>query len=336
MPLFEVKKLTKVYLGRTVLDLSDLVLEKERIYVLQGPNGSGKTTLLEILGLLVPPTTGKLIYQGKEVDFASRELTAFRREIVLVHQNPVLFTTTVYKNLEFGLKVRGIPKSNRDKIIQDSLDLVGMRGFLRAEAHKLSGGETQRVAIARALACSPRVMLFDEPTSSVDVENRITIERIIRDINSEKRISVVFTSHDLTQASRLSHEVIPLFEGRKVPSLHENIFTSTISLGREGEMRCFIRDDLTLLAKTKTTGKVKISIDPLKVRVQKNGHHNGDCNILKGKLVQLSDEQSLIRAAVDVGVPLNVLLPKEAFKEQALIIGDEVTVLIPQEAITVF
>ena len=215
MSLFEAKRLTKVYEGRTVLDLSDLVLEKQRIYALQGPNGSGKTTLLEILALLIPPTMGKLVYQGKEVDFASWELTSLRRQIVLVHQNPVLFTTTVYKNLEFGLKVRGVPKSSRDKIIQDSLDLVGMRGFLRAEAHKLSGGETQRVAIARALACSPGVMLFDEPTSSVDVENRIIIERIIRDINSEKRISVVFTSHDITQASRLSHEVIPLFEGRK-------------------------------------------------------------------------------------------------------------------------
>jgi tungstate transport system ATP-binding protein len=336
MALFEVKRLTKVYQGRTVLDLSDLVLEKERIYALQGPNGSGKTTLLEILGLLIPPTTGKLFYQGKEIDFSGRELTSLRRQIVVVHQNPVLFTTTVYKNLEFGLKVRGVPKLSRDKVIVDSLDLVGMRDFLRGEAHKLSGGETQRVAIARALACSPGVLLFDEPTSSVDVENRIIIERIIRDINSEKKITVVFTSHDLNQASRLSHEVIPLFEGRKVPSLYENIFASTILLGRGGETRCLIRDGLTLLAKTSTTGKVKISIDPLKVRVQTNGHHHGDSNILKGKLVQLSDEESLVRAAVDVGVPLNILLPKETFKAEPLIIGEEVTILIPQEAITVF
>jgi tungstate transport system ATP-binding protein len=336
MPLFEAKKVTKVYKDRMVLDLSELVLEKERIYALQGPNGSGKTTLLEILSLLIPPTTGDLLYQGKAVDFTSRELTALRREIVMVHQNPVLFTTTVHGNLEFGLKVRGVPKSTREKIVQESLDLVGMRGFLRAEAHKLSGGETQRVAIARALACSPRVMLFDEPTSSVDVENKNIIERIIGDINSEKRISVVFTTHDLTQASRLSHEVIPLFEGRKVPSVYENIFTSTISVEKEGKMRCHIRDDIALLAETGTEGIVKISIDPLKIRVRKNGHHGSATNLLKGKLVQLTDEQTLVRAAVDVGIPLNILLPKEAFKEQSLTIGDEVTVLIPQEAITVF
>jgi tungstate transport system ATP-binding protein len=336
MPLFEAKQLTKAYKGRTVLDLRELVLDKEKIYALQGPNGSGKTTLLEILSLLIPPTTGELRYRGSAVDFKGRGLTALRREIVMVHQNPVLFTTTVHGNLEFALKVRGLPKAAREKIILASLDLVGMRGFLHAEAHKLSGGETQRVAIARAVACSPRVMLFDEPTSSVDVENKNIIERIINDINSEKRISVIFTSHDLTQASKLSHEVIPLFDGRKVPSVYENIFASTLSAEKEGKMRCTIRDDLALLADTGTEGKVKISIDPLKISLHRNGDHEADINILKGKLVQLTDEQSFVRAAVDVGIPLNVLLPKESFKAQAFAIGEEVTLRIPREAITVF
>ena len=336
MSLFEATNLTKTYEDRTVLALQELLLEKGRIYALQGPNGSGKTTLLEILSLLIPPTTGELRYQGKTVDFTSRGLTLLRREIVMVHQNPVLFTTTVHGNLEFGLKVRGIPKSTRETLIMESLDLVGMRGFLHAEAHKLSGGETQRVAIARALACSPRVMLFDEPTSSVDVENRNIIERIIGDINSEKKISVIFTSHDLTQATKLSHEVIPLFEGRKVPSVYENIFTSTISVEDEGKMRCQIRDEISLMAETGAEGKVKISIDPLKIRLYRNGDHGSDSNSLKGRLVQLTDEQNLVRAAVDVGIPLNVLFSKAVFRQYSITIGDEVTVLIPREAITVF
>jgi tungstate transport system ATP-binding protein len=336
MPLFEAKKLSRAYKDKIVLDLSELFLEEERIYALQGPNGSGKTTLLEILSLLIPPTTGELLYRGKKVDFTGRGLTALRREIVMVHQNPVLFTTTVYGNLEFGLKVRGLPKPVREKGIHECLDLVGMRGFLRAEAHKLSGGETQRVAIARALACSPRVMLFDEPTSSVDVENRNIIERIINDINSEKKISVVFTTHDLTQAARLAQEVIPLFEGRKVPSVYENIFISTISLENGGKMRCQIRDDITLLADAGSEGKVKISIDPLKISLTLNGDHGSDANVLKGKLVQLTDEQALVRAAVDVGIPLNVLFSKAVFRQYSITIGDEVTVLIPREAITVF
>ena len=130
------------------LDISELDFEKDYIHALLGPNGSGKTTLLEILSLLKKPTTGVISYEDKPIDFNDDNLTALRRRIVMVQQNPILFTTTVYKNLEFGLKVRGLEKRVREKTIDASLDLVGMRAFKRAEAHKLSGGEGQRVAIA--------------------------------------------------------------------------------------------------------------------------------------------------------------------------------------------
>lgn len=336
MPLFEAQNITKVYQDRTVLDIAELLLKRERIYALQGPNGSGKTTLLEILGLLVPPSSGRLFYEGKSVDFMNGALTLLRREIVMVHQNPVLFTTTVQKNLEFGLKVRGTPRPKREKIVTEALELVGMRAFLRAEAHKLSGGETQRVAIARALACRPKVMLFDEPTASVDVENTAIIERIIRDINEERRISVVFTSHDLNQASRLSHEVIPLFEGKKVASLYENIFTATVTTDEDGARRCRILDGVSVMAETAATGKVKISIDPLKVKIEALREGGAASGGLKGRLFQLTDENSLVRASVDVGIPLNVLMTKEAFKKQPLTIGEQVAVLIPKESVTVF
>ena len=142
--LFEIKDLKKAYGERTVLDIPDLHFEEGIIYALLGPNGSGKTTLLEILSLLMPPTAGRIRYRNKEVDFTGNNLAALRREIVMVQQNPVLFTTTVYKNLEFGLQIRGISKTERARIIEESLDLVGMRQFIGAEAHRLSGGETQR------------------------------------------------------------------------------------------------------------------------------------------------------------------------------------------------
>ena len=136
--LFEIEDLTKVYGDRTVLDIPELYFEKGIIYALLGPNGSGKTTLLEILSLLMPPTTGRIRYNNLDVDFTGNNLAALRREIVMVQQNPVLFTTTVHKNLEFGLQVRGIPKKEREGIIKESLDLVGMQQFVDAEAHKLS------------------------------------------------------------------------------------------------------------------------------------------------------------------------------------------------------
>ncbi|MBL7180693.1 MAG: ABC transporter ATP-binding protein, partial [Desulfobacterales bacterium] len=139
MTLFQIKNLRKVYGSRTVLDIPELDLKKGVRYALVGPNGAGKTTLLEILSLLNHPTAGTVSYNNRPMDFSGSRLHTLRRKIGLVQQNPVLFTTTVYKNLEFGLKIRGIPKDERNRIIAESLDLVGMRQFISAKAHKLSG-----------------------------------------------------------------------------------------------------------------------------------------------------------------------------------------------------
>ncbi|MGD9033249.1 MAG: ABC transporter ATP-binding protein, partial [Desulfobacteraceae bacterium] len=171
--LYELYNLRKIYDGRPVLDLENLSLEKGKVLGLLGPNGAGKTTLLQILGFLLDPSAGDLRFENKSVDFAGASLMALRRRVVLVQQQPILFTSTVSKNVEFPLKIRDIPKERRNRVVEELLDLVGMGAFRAARAHKLSGGETQRVAMARALACSPEVILLDEPTANVDVENQI-------------------------------------------------------------------------------------------------------------------------------------------------------------------
>lgn len=336
MMLFQIRDLTKVYGDRTVLDIPRLDFEKGIIYSLLGPNGSGKTTLLEILSLLSPPTTGKVRYNNIEIDFSGNNLSSLRREIVMVQQNPVLFTTTVYKNLEFGLKIRGISKGERTKIIEESLDMVGMRDFVWAEAHKLSGGETQRVAIARALACSPKVIFFDEPTANVDVENQGAIERIITEVNTQKEISVIFTTHNLIQASRLSQNILSLYEGRVTPSVFENIFSGKILFNEDGGKSCHIYGRIRLLVKTEKMGNVRISVDPLKVILLGEEKIPDEKNLFKGRIIQLTEEHKKVRATVDIGIPLNALLSKDEVKRKGLYVGDTISVLFPKEAIQVF
>ncbi len=333
--LFRINNLTKVYEGRTVLDIPELVFEKGKIYALLGPNGSGKTTLLEILSLLLPPTSGEIFYNNTPIDLSGNHLSTLRREIVMVHQNPILFSTSVYKNLAFGLKVRDTPKRKRKKIIEESLEMVGMNKFSCAEAHRLSGGETQRVAIARALACSPKVIFFDEPTASVDVENQTAIERIIDDINTHRSISVVFTSHNLVQASRLSQEVISLFEGRKVPATFENIFSGIIENNQKGHKVCLIHDRVQLSVNHSVTGNIRLCIDPLRVEIRGPGNSVPGENAFRGKLTQLTDEDRFIRAVVDIGIPLNILIPRETF-DDSVSIGAEVGVSCPSSAIHIF
>ena len=214
--LYVISQLVKAYHERIVLDIHSMEVEKGIIYALLGPNGAGKTTLLNILGFLEPPTAGRIWYCSDQVQFSTSYLQKLRQGVVLVDQNPILFTTTVYKNVEFGLKIRGMSKNLRDKMVNEALDLVGMRQFSLAQADTLSSGETQRVALARGLAIFPEVLLCDEPTSSVDTGHQGTILKILKQISEEKKISIIFTTHDIHQAAVLTSHTLSLDHGKLV------------------------------------------------------------------------------------------------------------------------
>jgi len=335
--LYKINNMTKSYDGRRVLDIKDIYIEKGRVIGLLGPNGSGKTTLMEILAFLLEPTSGELWYEGSSVDFSGGRLINLRRKVVLVQQQPILFTTTVFNNVELPLKIRKIDKQKRSGIVEEFLSLVGMEAFRDARAHKLSGGETQRVAIAQALACSPEVILLDEPTGSVDVENRIIIERIIRDINREKEISVIFTTHDMIQASRLADEIVFLFDGKVAESIYENIYSGHIETGEGDQKYCVLQGGLKFKVETERSGFVRVSINPGAIiisRVKDDNILKG--NIFQGRMIQLTDEQSRVRALVDIGIPLSVLIPREASRDLHLGLGEKVWLSCLPEAFEIF
>lgn len=333
---YELKNLKKAYDGRTVLDLKTLTLEKGIVLGLLGPNGAGKTTLLEILAFLSAPTSGEFWFEKEKIDFTGGKLIGLRRKVVLVQQQPILFTTTVSNNVEFPLRIRKKAKAERDRIIGELLDLVGMRAFRHARAHKLSGGETQRVAIARALACFPEVILLDEPTANVDVENQMTIERIIHEINRTKGITVIFTTHNLMQASKLADETLSLFEGKVARSIYENIFSAHIETDAKGCKYCTLQNGLRLMVKTENSGQIRISIDPSKVKISQRESDSSLDNTFKGRLIQLTEEHGRVRALVDAGIPLSVLIPKEVFGNLHLVLGEDLWLTCPGESIEIF
>ena len=334
--LYEIKNLKKTYDQRTVLDLDRLCMERNRILALLGPNGAGKTTLLEILAFLARPDAGDIWFDSEKVNFIRGKLMDLRKKVVLVQQQPILFSTTVSKNVEFPLKIRNTSKKKREMIVGELLALVGMEKFRHAIAHRLSGGETQRVAIARALACSPEVILMDEPTASVDVENQITIEGIIREINRTKNISVIFTTHNMIQASRLADDIVFLYEGRVAQSIYENIFSGRNEVSENGDKYCILQNGLKLRVQSQKAGPIRISLDPNTLQVSKGIDDPFEENTFKGTLIQLSSEQGRVRALVDVGIPLSVLIPKEKFKDLQLSVGEEVWLTCPAESIEVF
>ena len=339
MSLFSLDHVTRVYGRRIVLDIPKLDIEENRIHALLGPNGAGKTTLLNMLGFLEAPTSGEIHFRSKPVRFVETGLQQLRRSAVLVDQHPILFSTTVYKNLEFGLKIRGITPDKRRRIIEETLDLVGMGSFTRYPAHRLSGGETQRVALARALALSPEVLLCDEPTSSVDIENQNLIITILKHINEVKKISVLFTTHDRSQAARLAHHTIILNQGRLVPTMYENIFRSTLQTDPTGQPQCVIHDKIHLsVSEDRIPEKdvaVSVFIDPERITPLKLLEKPVTANELQGRIVQIIEENGKVRIVVDAGVWIALLISKECYQKGGFMVGETIGLGIPPAAIKI-
>ncbi len=336
--LYSVSNLIKVYENRTVLKIDALGIEQNRIYGLLGPNGAGKTTLINILGFLETPTSGDLFYRSEKVVYSESCLQDLRKTVVVVDQTPILFSTSVYKNLEFGLKIRKKPRKERDFIIKEALDLVGMKPFMHAPAQRLSGGETQRVALARALALSPQVLMCDEPTASVDVENQAAIIKILDDINREKKITILFTTHDRSQAAALAHQIFFLNNGTLTNGSHENLFQADVRKIEDKKTQISINDTLELILPDDLKlphGRIRIVIDPEKLSFSKPNEDPPKENSAVGKIIQVGEEKENIRILIDLGIPVTLITSKQAYQTQQPLVGDRVEVRFPPDSIQV-
>ncbi len=328
--LLAVEGLFKDYQDRRVLDIPHLAIPAERTVALLGPNGAGKTTLLHILGMLLKPTGGRLWYRNAEVGFNDRRL---RRRIIVVEQHPIMFSTTVARNIEFGLKLRGLGAEERHRRIDQSLERVGLRTLARADGRELSGGETQRAAIARALACDPEVLLLDEPTANVDIENRLAIEDIITNLRDTHGLSVVFCTHDHLQAARLAQTRISLFRGRLDTRRYENIFSAR-PVATDNGSHCIVNGATRFPLPPIDRRRVRIAVDPRLLRLVPASTVPSHDDGLSGRVIQLFEEGPWIRVVVFSGVPLTVLMPHEDYHQQPLHIGDPVGLICPPQAVS--
>ena len=216
--MYRLDSIRKCYGSNVALDIEELTIGEGRIYTLMGANGAGKSTLLSILAFLAPPTSGEIFYAGKRVDWHHGSVEEHRRKVTLLHQSPYLFGGTVYDNVAFGLKARGIRGEAQQRRVDKALDGVGLQRFRDRKARELSGGEAQRVAMARALALEPEVLLLDEPLANIDRETTGLLETVIASLPA-RGTTVVLITHDPEQPDRLNGESI-LLEGGKVATPH--------------------------------------------------------------------------------------------------------------------
>jgi len=182
----------------------DLEIADQEFVSLIGPSGCGKSTLLRVVGDLIMPTSGNVQVNGKPAHEARKG-----REYGMVFQAPVLFDwRTVEGNVRLPLEVSGYPKSKRDALVHEKLELVELSGFMNHYPHQLSGGMQQRVAIARALALQPSLLLMDEPFGALDEMTRERLNSELLDIWSETATTIIFVTHSIPEAVFLSSRVV--------------------------------------------------------------------------------------------------------------------------------
>ncbi|MFC6086024.1 ABC transporter ATP-binding protein [Sphaerisporangium aureirubrum] len=190
--------------GRPVLADLDLTIGAGEFVCVVGASGSGKSTLLSLIAGLTRPTTGRVLLDGHEV-------TGPGPERGLVFQTSSLYPwRSVARNVAFGLESLGVPRRERDERVARLLDEVGLGSMASVLPGKLSGGQQQRVAIARALACSPRVLLLDEPFGALDVQTKEDMQIFVRQVWRDEPTTVIMVTHDVEEAVFLGGRVLVL------------------------------------------------------------------------------------------------------------------------------
>ena len=197
--------------GRSIVDGLDLTVAKGELVCLLGPSGCGKTTTLRMVAGFVEPDRGEILIDGRAVTALPPE----RRPTAMVFQNYALWPhMTVFGNVAFGLKLRGLPKKEVRERVGAALELVGLTHHIDSRPAHISGGEQQRVALARALVLEPRVLLLDEPLSNLDAKLRVRVRDEIREIQQRIGITTVLVTHDQDEALSVADRIAVMNTGR--------------------------------------------------------------------------------------------------------------------------
>lgn len=277
---------------------------------LLGPSGCGKTTLLRMVAGFEEPTTGQIIISGED----QTNVMANRRDIGFVFQNYALFPhMTVFDNVAYGLKLKGMSAARMKPAVQEVLDMVGLSGMERRFPNQLSGGEQQRVALARVIVTRPRVLLFDEPLSNLDAKRRVQMREEIRQLQKTLSITSLYVTHDQEEALAISDRIVVMNKGQI-----EQIGTpqEIYSAPRSVFVANFVGKSNVLPATVRT-----VSDDVIQLEATVDGDTNGNG----------SGRTHPLRLPGDVAVDGEI----EASGDTRLRAGDDVYALIRPEAVEV-
>jgi len=244
MPILQLVDLSKEFASGFRVHNINIDVQEGELIVLLGPSGCGKTTILRLVAGFIKPAGGDILIDGRSVISLPPE----KRPTAMVFQNYSLWPhMTVYENLAFGLRLRKTPKREIDRQISGALEMVHLCDVTDRYPSQLSGGEQQRVALVRALLIRPRVLLLDEPFSSLDAKLRIQLREEIKSIQEATRTTMLFVTHDQEEAMYLGNTLVVMNQGAieqaatplETYDHPRNLFVARFL----GEMNCFEFDE---------------------------------------------------------------------------------------------
>ena len=336
----------KVQLGGvSILDIPSFFIREKEFVSLIGPNGSGKSTLLLLLNCLVRPVNGRITY--RQEDIVSREAVfSYRRKVSMVFQEPLLFDTTVYKNVASGLKIRGMNKDEIRERVTRYLKCFNIEHLAQRSARKLSGGEAQRASLARAFAIEPEIIFLDEPFSALDPPTRNALTDDLDRILRETGITALMVTHDQSEALRMSDRIVVMNSGSIVqqgPPLEvmnnpSNEFVASfvgMDTILEGRVVKSVEGIVTVSVATREIDaigdyaqgeKVYCCIRPENVSIEliHPDHHSSARNIFAAEIRDISSLGPFLKITLDCGFPLVSYVTREAFTSLGLKEGKKV------------
>jgi len=344
MTFIETRDLCQRYDERDILKNVNLRVDRGEVFALIGPTGAGKTTLLRLIDLIDMPTSGKIYFDGVDTVASAKVRLGMRRRMAFVLQKPVVFNLSVYDNIAYGLKWRGVGGSALREKVSRILEMVSLSTDKNRNARTLSGGEVQRVAIARAIAIEPEVLLLDEPTANLDPLSASKIEELIASIIQHYSTTIIMATHDLSQGQRLADRVGVLMDGellqtgdsrdvfasprnREVAEFVgvENIIDGTIVSSEDKVVTIDSKGRFIEAISDYAIGEeVCTCVRPEDITLALSQVSSSARNSFAGEITWAVAMGPLTRIEVDCGFPLVVLVTKRSAEEMGLARGKKV------------
>jgi len=348
--MIQVKKLC-VELGDFQLKDIELMVDEGEYFIVLGPTGAGKTVLLESIAGLYPVKSGQIWLRGKEVTSLEPE----KRNISIVYQDHALFPhLSAAENILFGLKIQRRPKQELTQTLDWISDLLGIAHLLDRSPDTLSGGERQKVALARALGTKPEVLLLDEPLSALDPETREGVQKELRQLHNQLKVTTIHVTHDFEEAIAMGDHIAVLGEGciKQVGTpeqiFHQpnsefvarfamvrNIFTGEVAERDDGSI-VFCTEDTELVVVTDLRGKSHASVRPEDILISPEPLRSSARNSFCGTITHIADRGSTLYLTVNLPPDFICLVTRRSLEEMGLAEGQRVYITFKASAVHIF